>query len=64
MSQLRIHSINDLHFGKHQGVSFKDLNHDFVVFYGLNESGKSTIADHSLMIMYLVALTALLTKKN
>ena len=46
MSQLRIHSINDLHFGKHQGVSFKDLNHDFVVFYGLNESGKSTIAEY------------------
>ena len=46
MSQLRIHSINDLHFGKHQGASFKDLNHDFVVFYGLNESGKSTIAEY------------------
>ena len=46
MSQLRIHSITDLHFGKHQGASFKDLNHDFVVFYGLNESGKSTIAEY------------------
>jgi len=46
VSQLRIHSITDLHFGKHQGASFKDLNHDFVVFYGLNESGKSTIAEY------------------
>ena len=46
MSQLRIHSITDLHFGLHQSVSFKDLNHNFVVFYGLNESGKSTIAEY------------------
>ena len=46
MSRLQIHSINDLNFGKHQGTSFQDLNHDFVVFYGANESGKSTIAEY------------------
>ena len=46
MSRLQIHSITDLNFGKHQGTSFQDLNHDFVVFYGANESGKSTIAEY------------------
>lgn len=46
MSRLQIHSISDLNFGKHQGTSFQDLNHDFVVFYGANESGKSTIAEY------------------
>ena len=46
MKHLRIHAINDLHFGKHQGANFTDLDHDFVVFYGLNESGKSTIAEY------------------
>jgi hypothetical protein len=46
MNHLRIHAINDLHFGKHQGANFTDLDHDFVVFYGLNESGKSTIAEY------------------
>ena len=46
MKQLRIQSISELHFGKYHGSAFKDLDHDFVVFYGLNESGKSTIAEY------------------
>lgn len=46
MKQLRIQSISELHFGKYHGSTFKDLDHDFVVFYGLNESGKSTIAEY------------------
>ena len=45
MSHVRIHSISDLNFGKHKEISFPDLDHNFVVFYGLNETGKSTLAE-------------------
>lgn len=46
MNQLRVHSVSDLNFGRHHGVSFPDLNHDFVVVFGRNESGKSTLAEY------------------
>ncbi|CAB4886106.1 unannotated protein [freshwater metagenome] len=45
MSSLRIAGVHDLQFGRHQGRSFTDLDHNMVVFFGPNECGKSTLAE-------------------
>ena len=45
MNRLKIKSLANINFGLHQDKSLSDFEHDFVVVYGKNESGKSTIAE-------------------
>lgn len=45
MSRLKIKSLANINFGRHQDKSLTEFDHDFVVVYGKNESGKSTIAE-------------------
>jgi uncharacterized protein YhaN len=45
MSRLKIKSLANVNFGRHQDKSLTEFDHDFVVVYGKNESGKSTIAE-------------------
>lgn len=45
MKRLVLSKIQDLNFGRHIGRSFDHLDAPFVVIYGRNESGKSTLAE-------------------
>lgn len=45
MKRLIISSVRDLTFGRHSGRTFEGLDANFVVVYGPNESGKSTLAE-------------------
>ena len=45
MTALRLARVEALDFGRHQHIDFDDLDHDFVVVFGPNESGKSTLAE-------------------
>ena len=45
MKRFTVNTVTDLHFGRHLGKSFDDLGVPFVVVYGSNESGKSTLAE-------------------
>lgn len=45
MKQLRLTGVSNVDFGRHRGFSCLGLEHDFVVVYGANESGKSTLAE-------------------
>ena len=45
MSRLKIEALANVHFGLHQDKSLAQLGHDFVVVFGENETGKSTISE-------------------
>lgn len=45
MKRLTISAVRDLTFGRHSGRTFESLDANFVVVYGPNESGKSTLAE-------------------
>ena len=45
MSRLKIEALANVNFGLHQDKSLAGLGHDFVVVYGKNETGKSTISE-------------------
>ncbi|CAB4770321.1 unannotated protein [freshwater metagenome] len=45
MKQLRLTGVSNVDFGRHRGFSCLGLDHAFVVVYGANESGKSTLAE-------------------
>ena len=45
MKRLIISTVRDLRFGRHSGQTFEGFDSDFVVVYGPNESGKSTLAE-------------------
>lgn len=45
MKRFTINNVSDLHFGRHVGINFDDLGAPFVVIYGANESGKTTLAE-------------------
>lgn len=45
MTALRLARVEALDFGRHQQFDIDDLDHDFVVVFGPNESGKSTLAE-------------------
>lgn len=45
MKRLTISAVQELTFGRHSGRTFENLDADFVVVYGPNESGKSTLAE-------------------
>ena len=46
MKRFQISSVDDLNFGVHRSRFIKNLAHDFVCIYGVNESGKSTLAEY------------------
>lgn len=45
MKRLTVSNVRGLNFGRHIGRSFDKLDSPFVVIYGPNESGKSTLAE-------------------
>lgn len=45
MKRLTVSNVRGLNFGRHIGRSFDNLDSPFVVVYGANESGKSTLAE-------------------
>jgi len=45
MKRLTVSNVRGLNFGRHIGRSFDNLDSPFVVIYGANESGKSTLAE-------------------
>ena len=45
MKRLRITGVQDLTFGRHDGRTIDGFDAPFVVVHGLNESGKSTLAE-------------------
>ena len=44
-SKLKITSITNVNIGLHQDKSIPDLGHNFVIIYGRNETGKSSISE-------------------
>ena len=45
MSRLKIEALANVNFGLHQDKSLAELGHDFVVVFGKNETGKSTLSE-------------------
>ena len=45
MKRLNISAVHDLRFGRHQNRTFEGFDANWVVVYGPNESGKSTLAE-------------------
>lgn len=45
MKRFTVNKVTDLHFGRHIGKNFDDLGVPFVVVYGSNETGKTTLAE-------------------
>jgi hypothetical protein len=45
MRRFQISSVRNLNFGVHHEMTLNELAHDFVCVYGVNESGKTTLAE-------------------